>query len=138
MNDRERDTILAALRLWQRTHPHPDDLMTIADEHAARLTADEIDELCDRINRDDQPLVVLHLDGGLIDDINATTPLEVIILDYDAEPGDDRYPGRLNHDGFSALPSVRLVSGDDGDIAEAIKARLPDPPTTNTDTRPGE
>lgn len=63
MDPRERDTILAALRLWQHLldghvtitglyHDTPDELMEIAkngDKHEP-LAAAEIDALCERIN----------------------------------------------------------------------------------------
>lgn len=49
--DREADTILAALRYWQReglmSAGHERD---IAEEHGDALNADEIDDLCERIN----------------------------------------------------------------------------------------
>jgi hypothetical protein len=54
MNSRELATVLAALRLWQRTPGDdiPQLLLELADccgEHAP-LTADEIDDLCERLN----------------------------------------------------------------------------------------
>jgi hypothetical protein len=52
----QRDTILAALRLWQSNikHDYPDlglleEIATNADQHPA-LTNEEIDELCEALN----------------------------------------------------------------------------------------
>jgi hypothetical protein len=58
LSDRERDTILAALRVYQYYLDHeidddPEfDLMVgmIAREHSPAMSADEIDDLCERIN----------------------------------------------------------------------------------------
>lgn len=49
---RELDTVLAALRLWQREHLEVLDreLLAIAGEHGRALDEDEIDALCVRIN----------------------------------------------------------------------------------------
>ena len=56
LNEQERDIILAALRLWQRSMIHQDDeLMEIAcngrDGVHAFLYDDEIDDLCERLNK---------------------------------------------------------------------------------------
>lgn len=50
---RQRDTILAALRYWQRELPVVLDpeLHDIASEHGMPLTETEIDELCEAINQ---------------------------------------------------------------------------------------
>lgn len=50
---RQRDTILAALRYWQRELPVVTDpvLHDIASEHGMPLTETEIDELCEAINQ---------------------------------------------------------------------------------------
>lgn len=54
LDDRQLDTILAALRHWQKSLPKgvEADLLEIAsrgDEHAP-LSVDEIDQLCEKIN----------------------------------------------------------------------------------------
>lgn len=59
ITERERDTILAALRNWQETilanHFIPTRLYDIAKNDRvgddAMLTIDEIDELCERVNK---------------------------------------------------------------------------------------
>jgi hypothetical protein len=53
MNEQERATILAALRLWQREPgPLPDELMDIATNQGdfGLLDAAEVDQLCERLN----------------------------------------------------------------------------------------
>jgi hypothetical protein len=51
---RELDTVLAALRLWQKQDAHTADydgaILEFAEEHGDALTNDEIDDLCERIN----------------------------------------------------------------------------------------
>ena len=53
LKKRERDTILAALRLWQRDgHTAPGEIQEIADNGNidSRLNDTEIDALCERLN----------------------------------------------------------------------------------------
>ena len=55
MDDRELNTVLAALRLWQtqREQDLPLDLLSIASNGGTqepRLSGEEIDALCDRLN----------------------------------------------------------------------------------------
>jgi hypothetical protein len=57
VDDRERDTILAALRYWQREGLHSAGMEHEIAENGregddAALLADEIDDLCERINFD--------------------------------------------------------------------------------------
>lgn len=61
MNARERDTIMAALRLWQATNHGkavtslPQDqrnmLLEISAEHGKPLTIPEVDALCESLNQ---------------------------------------------------------------------------------------
>lgn len=55
LTDIERDTVLAALRFWQREGLQSDGIEREIAENGrtgddAALTADEIDDLCERIN----------------------------------------------------------------------------------------
>lgn len=53
LNSRERDTILAALRYWQRDGANaPGEIQDIADNGIVNNALDiiEIDELCERLN----------------------------------------------------------------------------------------
>lgn len=54
INNRERDTVLAALRCWQISKKRTRDLIEIAsdDGNNEPLTSLEIDALCERINVD--------------------------------------------------------------------------------------
>jgi hypothetical protein len=45
----ETDTIIAALRLWQRSPAYPE--IEIAEEHGVMLDDNAIDDLIERINR---------------------------------------------------------------------------------------
>jgi hypothetical protein len=51
---RELDTVLPALRLWQKEDAHTADyagaILELAEEHGDALTNDEIHGLCERIN----------------------------------------------------------------------------------------
>ena len=50
---RERDVILAALRLWQTAVVEnlPSDILLIAENNGERLSDEAIDALCERINK---------------------------------------------------------------------------------------
>ena len=92
-SDRELSTVLAALRDYQRRSCPPDlaDVASNLNRHKP-LTADEIDDLCMRIN-DDTPLpleanIVVTLDGGLIQGIAADRPITVRVVDHDVEGAD--------------------------------------------------
>jgi hypothetical protein len=54
VSSRELDTILAALRLWQRESAHIADgdggILEIAEEHGDSLTNADVNELCERLN----------------------------------------------------------------------------------------
>ncbi len=52
INRRERDTLLAALRLWQAKQDgkRPRFLRATAEDFGPALSSEEIDDLCDRLN----------------------------------------------------------------------------------------
>lgn len=54
IDNRERDTILAALRCWQGTKRRTRDLIEIATDDGAHeaLSDLEIEQLCERLNTD--------------------------------------------------------------------------------------
>lgn len=67
VNPRQRDTILAALRLFQTHAPSiSDHLREIAEENGPHLADDEIDTLCEGLNGGDlafsNPVVVVQGD----------------------------------------------------------------------------
>lgn len=93
LDDRERSTVLAALRGHQRHHCPSDlaDTGSSLGRHKA-LSPDEIDDLCIRINCG-TPLpveanIVVTLDGGLVQGIAADRPITVRVVDYDVEGAD--------------------------------------------------
>jgi hypothetical protein len=57
MTDRERDTVLAALRHWQAATVE-DPEWGMASEHGKPLDDDEIDALCERLNSADPLLEI--------------------------------------------------------------------------------
>lgn len=93
VTDRERDTILAALRHYQASTIIPDAIRDIANnDHDNPLDADEIDALCEDINCSSSgPLrVLVALEGGIVQ--GAVADLEgvtVTVLDYDTEGADE-------------------------------------------------
>src|SRR3990167_100724 len=101
-NERELATVLAALRLWQRGAcgttgsqalilgaAHAELAIASDDESLVPLTAAEIDELCERLNtQQDLPTVVLNIEGGAIHAVASNLPARCIILDADVEGSD--------------------------------------------------
>ena len=71
----ERDTILAALRLWQCDSAHIADvdgsLADIAAEHGDALTDKDVDGLCERINAGDPKSspVFIEVSGGVVSSV---------------------------------------------------------------------
>lgn len=93
-NPRAFATVLAALRYWQREGLFSDgaeqDIAT--DGGIPPMSADEIDVLCEELNQQDTPTrIVIELEGGLIQQVYAATPIEYLVYDRDVEgvPEDD-------------------------------------------------
>jgi hypothetical protein len=93
----EFDTILAALRVYQQEYLDPwgvvmcdagiDGIATLLGQHPA-LIYEEIDDLCEKINTQEQPrpiLVYLEIEGGVLQTIASPHPerLEVVLVDRD-------------------------------------------------------
>ncbi|BAV63140.1 hypothetical protein GR702_08315 [Novosphingobium sp. FGD1] len=93
LDDRERSTVLAALRGYQRHHC-PSDLADTGSNLGRHksLSPDAIDDLCTRINCDTpfpvEANIVVTLDGGLVQGIAADRPITVRVVDYDVEGAD--------------------------------------------------
>lgn len=93
LDDRERSTVLAALRGHQRHHC-PSDLADTGSDFRRHepLSPDKIDDLCMRINHGTQLSVeaniVVMLDGGLVQGIAADRPITVRVVDFDVEGAD--------------------------------------------------
>lgn len=97
LSKKQHDTVLAGLRLLQTTLDNrlvlPNDgnigdILTDGGSHAG-LTATEIDTLCEEINcgKDGNNVVVIEINGGVVNTVSATHPVRVIILDQDVEGG---------------------------------------------------
>jgi hypothetical protein len=71
INERELHTVLAALRFFQmqRDRELGSAIVRIAtnDQTVERLSFEETDTLCERINRDDGPSEIELSDGGVIE-----------------------------------------------------------------------
>lgn len=93
LNDREHATVLAALRHWQSRDAARRDMgeFDIATNGGKLepLENVEIDKLCERINTTEEPVVVIGLEGGVVQGGSATAGgFNVIVLDYDTEGSD--------------------------------------------------
>lgn len=93
MNNQELATVLAALRFYQANgQGNPanrsdaiHDIATAGDE-VISLDDDGIDDLCERLNCEDGPKVLVNIHGGLVQDVYVDGKLgEVLILDWDQE-----------------------------------------------------
>ncbi|CAM3836759.1 hypothetical protein VRRI112168_02455 [Vreelandella rituensis] len=99
MTDREFDTILAALRLFQATPTEnmPDAILAIAqDSGASMLDDDEIDALCERLNTEDT--------SSLPPEVRATAALGLIHAILDGSP--DEEPVEWDSETLSEVANV--------------------------------
>ncbi|TAN03192.1 MAG: hypothetical protein EPN36_14435 [Rhodanobacteraceae bacterium] len=65
-----------------------------------------------------KPMVVVRLDGGLVQDVIASVPVEVLVADYDVEGMED---DRLNE-----LPKLPCLDDEDGaEVPVACEVRAP-------------
>jgi hypothetical protein len=118
-NSRELATVLAALRYWKNDLDDPS-LTEGFEEYftdTARLSAEDIDDLCERINFDDAPPLVV-VSGGTVQ--NADGP-DFDLVDYDMfednSPGDqDNYWRSLTENG------KRFVRRNDPEIAARFES----------------
>lgn len=92
--DRELGTVLAALRHWQRETDWElrwqDDIASKVGE-IEPLNDHEIDELCERLNTQGKPRLVLEISNGVIDDAYGDTASELLVIDRD-ELADTKLP----------------------------------------------
>lgn len=89
---RQLDTILAALRFWQRKGNEagiPE--MSVAEETGTALLQEEIDELCIHLQTA-EPVVVVRGDCLAITDVQSNMPARVIVLDANIEGANDELP----------------------------------------------
>jgi len=94
-NNRELGTVLAALRMWQaqvtdsKAFPViPERYAAIATDGGPPLNAEEIDDLCERINTDEGPLVIVS--GGMVQNYEQDCGFD--LLDYDNLKNEGEYP----------------------------------------------
>lgn len=97
--------MLAALRFWQAHQPAAPYVESLDREQAqmiegiihdfdgGELSASDIDDLCERINVDDTPRLIVAVDEGIVrmvaSDCEALHGIEYALLDFDIEGSDD-------------------------------------------------
>jgi hypothetical protein len=130
VNDSEHATILAALRWYQQMAPDlPDDIRKIATNDGAvkRLSAAGIDELCERVNAGEPPVIGIgiNVEGGLVECVftdKEGVTIDCIKADWDTDgAGDD--PGIVNCFDGEAFVGTEGVQVLPADMAEYRRAR---------------
>jgi hypothetical protein len=53
------------------------------------LTAEEIDSLCERLNTEKTPTILIEVEGGLVADLTSDQPINAVIVDKDVEGADE-------------------------------------------------
>lgn len=91
-DEREHATVLAALRHWQKDHPHYVNELEREIAGDDPLSADEIDGLCEDFNMTSPVRLAVTMEGGIIQEIltedSCLFGVEVVIIDYDTEGAD--------------------------------------------------
>jgi hypothetical protein len=117
LNSLQLSTVLVALRIYQQEldggYRLTGNLRDIATNDGAHnpMDATGLDGLCEALNGDCMPRVVIVMDGGLVQEVIADQPLEVTVIDYDAEGSDPE-----------DLRKVPQGNGDEDDLAAIREA----------------
>ncbi len=115
MNERQLGTTLAALRMWQRETDRDlrwqDEIASNSGDFAP-LKDNEIDELCEALNVQRAPRLVLEIWNGIIDNAYGDAPCELLIIDRD-EMADTELP-----DGDRGYSTTLVIEGNDGPAVE--------------------
>lgn len=87
----ETAAILAGLRLLQRCDVLPAELDNILTDggELPRITESDIDALCEKVSESAPARVVVSMDGGLIQNVSADSPVRLLLVDYDVETADE-------------------------------------------------
>jgi hypothetical protein len=119
VNERQLGTTLAALRLWQRQTDrearHEDDIASDGGR-IEPLNDDEIDELCETLNFQQAPRIVVEIWNGIIENAWGDAPCELLIIDRD-EMADRELPN-----GEPGYVTVFDIEGNDGVAIDAAFA----------------
>lgn len=134
MSPRERDTVIAALRLWQKTNRDPyfydslldglQDIATDGGTHDA-LDANEIDILIeDKINgaKDETAKtvdIIVEVEGGIVENVNnIPAGCRVVVRDADTDGGSFDYIVKIDgEDYYQSIfkPDGTMTPGDGTD-----------------------
>lgn len=123
LDDHELATILAALRLLQE-QGCPEHLTDIATEGFSLdpMAADEIDDLCERLNiggtPHELPHVVVALEGGLVSGVVADRPIILRTVDYDTEGADDDEISLVPQDNRDPVAAIVACWSDDAVLVD--------------------
>lgn len=104
----QMSAVLAGLRLLQRADTLPADIDSILTNDGAqpRIAETDIDALCEQINCADPVRAVVAMEGGVIQNVSADGPLELLLVDYDVEMVDE--------DGIIDVPQTNSAGVMDG------------------------
>ncbi len=115
MNERQVGTALAALRLWQRQtdgEARREDDIASNGGRVEPLSDEEIDELCEALNFQRGPRIVVEIWNGIIDNAWADAPCELLIIDRD-ETADHELP-----DGQPGYVTAFEIEGSDASVVD--------------------
>jgi hypothetical protein len=100
MNKRELATVLHSLRQTQREIQNGaklDEALHFGPEGIKPLTVLEISDLCERLNTEKTPTILIEVEGGLVADLTSDLPITAVIVDRDVEGADEedirQFPG---------------------------------------------
>ena len=129
LNSQQLSTVLVALRLYQQEldggYRLTGNLSDIATNDGAHnpMDATGIDFLCEALNGDWMPRVVITMDGGLVQEIISDQPLEVTVIDYDAE-GSDPDDLRKVPQGEDEPDELAAIRDAECEVDAALRTRL--------------
>ena len=128
----ERDTILAALRVYQSFvlhdyqealtdfDPNLAEIATNGGEHEP-LTRDEVGKLCEKLNfleSEYKPTLLISVSGGLVDGVTSDCPeffdgVHIQLADYDVSDDEDEVSVE-DDNGRARVADLRVVHSDMG------------------------
>lgn len=115
MNERQLGTTLAALRLWQRETDWEvrcqDDIASDAGRFEP-LNDEEIGELCEALNTQRTPRIVVEIWNGILENAYGNAPCELLIIDHD-EVADTELP-----DGQRGYTTTFDIEGNDASVVD--------------------
>ncbi len=116
MNERQLGTALAALRLWQRQtdrEARSEDDIASNGGRLEPLSDEEIDELCEALNFQRAPRIVVEIWNGIIENAWGDARCELLIIDRD-ETAETELP-----DGEHGYTTAFDIEGNDASAVDA-------------------